>query len=198
MIRTLLKPLRRYLPNRWKKKAVRFKDNLIQSVRYYLLDINLFKKKRVDVKNIIFLCKGNICRSVFAEHRARQLAGEQKLIFKSYGLDVDQGSQSPREAVIAAERFGCDLRDHRALRITQEALDAADIVFSMAYPQHLRLKKQCKNKEKVVLLRPFAPFPRSLFCNIDDPYGGTEREFYQVFKCIDHALTALLKEIGRQ
>jgi protein-tyrosine phosphatase len=84
-------------------------------------------------RSVLFFCKGNICRSPFAEHVARklfhELAGDakQSIAFQSAGLHVTTPKVQPETAIVVAHRFGVSLEEHRSQPISQELVAASDI-----------------------------------------------------------------------
>jgi len=57
--------------------------------------------------SILFVCKGNICRSPFAEAIARSLyrnGADPAFRFASAGIDVERSLSPPQEAILAAKR----------------------------------------------------------------------------------------------
>lgn len=70
-----------------------------------------------QVTSILYVCKGNLCRSPFAEYLSRKIIqkkGIRSLKVESAGLQVNRSRPSPKEALIAAESFGIDMRAHKS------------------------------------------------------------------------------------
>lgn len=83
---------------------------------------------------IVFVCYGNICRSPFAEHLARNLAksaGLATFFFASAGVGATSGTPCPKHAVQAARRFEVDLATHRAQRIQSMDPGESDLLIAM-------------------------------------------------------------------
>lgn len=185
--------LKKYIPNKYKKNLKQLLRNCIQSLGYYLLERNVFKKNCKDSTNIVFICKGNVCRSAFAECRLKLLMMKSSVKVDSCGLDVKQGTFPPLESVKVAAEFSCDLANRRAKSLEQCDLDKADLILPMEYYQYQRLLKLYPHKKRAIcLLRSFAPFPYCLFCNIADPYGWGIDEFRKSFRLIDKILQNFL------
>jgi protein-tyrosine phosphatase len=81
----------------------------------------------------VFVCKGNICRSAFAEAVARR-AGLHAV---SYGVATRGGDPAEPRAVSFAREYGIDLSPHITQRIDQYVPLAGDLVSAME-PDHLR------------------------------------------------------------
>jgi protein-tyrosine phosphatase len=73
--------------------------------------------------SVLFVCRGNICRSPFAERVARKLFHElardreQPIAFQSAGLHVTVPKAPPETAIVVAHRFGVSLEsiDHNLI-----------------------------------------------------------------------------------
>lgn len=150
------------------------------------------------IKHIIFVCKGNICRSAFAEHYSKIFAHDLDLTVNSCGLDVSRKVCSPLEAVKAAEEFHVDLRENYAKGISACDVSDADLLVAMDFGLYRRLIKRFpEKKNNIVLLRSFAPWPEFLLCDIADPYGGDVQEFKYCFRTMKRALDVLHDRLRR-
>ena len=179
--KTLPRPLKRLLRRVW--------QNSWESVRYQLLVKNLPAGR---ISHVIFVCKGNICRSAFAEYYLRRQLPNGILRVESCGIDVDQGIFSPPEAVNIAKDYQLDLQSHRSKGLASLDVNNADLIIPMEYGQYLRLKTLYPAQTgKIYLLRHFAPWPERFFCNINDPYGAGLNEFRRCFRRIKRALDGL-------
>ena len=162
-------------------------------MRYYLVDGALFTPEK-QWHHVIFVCKGNVCRSAFAEYRLKKMLGSEKAIIESCGLDVDQGKYPPVETIRNAEKFACDMSTHVSKGIDKCDFLNADLILPMEYGQHQRLIALFpEKKNQIKLLRSYAPWPQQLFCNIDDPYGWGDRIFIHSFALIEQSLKKLAK-----
>lgn len=181
--------LKKLLPRSFKRAAQRLLRSLCDSVAYRL--VRQLSGDR-EFRRIVFVCRGNVCRSPFAEHYLRTLGVGANVWIDSCGLEVDQKGGSPPEAIRIAEEFGLDLSAHRSKGMNECDLQGADLIVAMEYCQYLRLRSMFPEKKgKVRLLRDFAPWPESLICNIYDPYGLGIDEFENCFKKMQRAITEL-------
>jgi len=155
-----------------------------------------------DVRSILFVCHGNICRSPFAEHVARSYltqaglgAGAVKV--QSAGFRASSDGRCPPEAVAAARLHAVDLRDHQPLALTTELLSGFDIVMGME-PAHLaelrRLWPGCNDRIFLLPLFELPPSTADAFerCHFVDPFGKASAEFERCYQRIDAAARALV------
>ena len=132
------------------------------------------------VKRIVFVCQGNICRSAYAEARARS----QGLRTASFGLGAREGDEANRTALARAAARGVDLRPHRA-SVMPETLPG-DLLVAMEPAQAARLTKL--TQAPVTLLGLWADPPRP---HLEDPYGLSDAYFDTCFGVIDSAVARL-------
>ena len=146
------------------------------------------------VRSVLFVCAGNINRSVFAELLTRRrLAPGAVLAVASAGLMAREGRACCPTAVECARSFGVDLYPHRSRSVSQAMLAGADLVFIMEAAQlgeiH-SLDRTCL--ARTALLGSWDPGVR--VDDIPDPHGA-ERAVYQkvyarISRCVDEWLAA--------
>ncbi len=191
---TLWEKVKGCIPREVKRRVRLFVMNCMDSVRYLIGSGPAAKAS--GARHVVFVCKGNICRSAYAEHVLRQRLGSDAMVVESCGLDVDQGGAPPPEAVAAAGRRGVDISAHVPKKIAACHVDAADVIFAMEYGQWKRLRRMYPHKRAgILLLRSQAPFPCSLLVNIDDPFGWGPEHFDSCFRLIDASLDAFLRAV---
>ncbi len=142
----------------------------------------------------VFVCKGNICRSAFAEAAARGLVpAAAGWSFASAGLEATEGNPPPEAAVRVAREFGIDLSTHRARRVGDIAPGAVDVVFVMepAQAAHPRLAPFRRSGVPIVLLGWAAGRPV-----VEDPYGRSDDAFRACFSLLAAALDRVLAARG--
>lgn len=187
--------LKNKLPSTLKRKLKFFARTFGQSWVYFFIR-NCVDIRRVN--HIVFVCKGNICRSSFAEFYLKSIQLDGKWNIESCGLDVDLGIDSPSDAVSVAKEFGVDLSANISKGLSASNIENADLVVAMEYDHfNSLLAKFPHKKEHITLLRDFAPWPESLACNISDPYGCGLDEFRACFGTMKRALDKLAGQMAR-
>ena len=157
-------------------------------------------------RSVLFICKGNICRSPFAEQLASKLQGEgviPGIKFASAGLHVRKPVPSPENAIQVARRFGVDLENHRSQAISPELVESYDMIIAMEAWQYAELQSSFRQHQEKIFLLPlidtnmqgkeqgYAAF------NIQDPYGGPADAFEKCFERISHCIQRGFNLIGR-
>lgn len=137
------------------------------------------------IKRLVFVCRGNVCRSPYAEAAAKSLG----LSATSCGIDVVRSAPAEANAVRAAFLRGKDISRHMSQSIFDVSLDSSDCLVVMD-PSHLRTARNVAGYVgcQVTLIGLWGIFvvPR-----IDDPYGKPLHAFSRCFDKIDDALEGL-------
>jgi len=149
----------------------------------YLLGI-YGKYRQIDwsaVERVVFVCKGNICRSAFAEVVARSVGIEAV----SCGLSTIVDAPANKDAVRAARELGFDLEDHKTTPIMYLVLKKTDLLVAMEPWHAVFLDKHLYRQQHRTLLglwlRPASP------C-IPDPYGLSPVYFRTCFTYIEKSV----------
>ena len=143
-----------------------------------------------SVERLVFVCKGNICRSAYAEALARSLGVDAV----SCGLNTKTGLPANDGAIRAARLRGVDLSKHRTTRI--EALDIrkSDLLIAMEPWQAKQLSMSyCKERDCTLLGlwgQPVKP-------HIQDPYGMSNAYFDYCFNYIEKSFHEILTKISQ-
>jgi protein-tyrosine phosphatase len=182
--------LSKSIGERYGRKAGFLRHHL-HMTRYRLGLLSGFEK--VDwraVKRLVLVCKGNICRSAYAEKKAQAL-GMNAI---SFGLEVDGSPPANDVAVRVARLGGIDLSGHRARSAAGVQVRPEDLLLAME-PCHLKL----------IALRGFAAEAQlsllGLWCrqprpHIEDPCGLRPEYFATCFGFIDDALDRISLRIS--
>ncbi len=138
----------------------------------------------VSVKSVLFLCKGNICRSPLADvyftHKVRTAGAA--IVVRSAGIETTPGKPAHQLAKEVALSHGISLDAHRTTPLYQDLVQQADLVMVMEVAQKDRvIKLYPEARTKVFVLGQFC---RQGSWDIDDPYSGTVEDFTVCFERI--------------
>lgn len=157
---------------------------------------------RQHPRSIVFVCKGNICRSPFAQHLAEKMfhARGHDVTVDSAGIVVPTPLPSPREACTAAAAFGLDLSAHRSKPFVAENYTKFDIIAVMEVAQRNRIAKDYPRFEHRLFLLPLFEYPTARTrgyerYNLADPYGQSLEGFHRCFWRIERCLTGMARII---
>ena len=156
-----------------------------------------------EVRSILFVCKGNICRSPFAAIRAQALADatSRGIRCSSAGLRPSPDGRCPSIAVTAARRFGVSLSRHTPVAIDNEMMKEHDLIVVMEADQVAAVRRNWPRHQKpIVLLALFDPGPDGPLdsierVNIPDPFGRDAAEFDRCYRRLDASVRELVSSI---
>jgi protein-tyrosine phosphatase len=158
-------------------------------------------------KSIEFICKGNICRSPFAQYIVEKTAGSRindEIKIDSAGLEAKERDRSPGNAILAASDYGINLENHKPKSIDRKMFEGSAMVIVMETCQFQALKKRFpESMDKIFLLPLFennknAEMRGFYRYNIQDPYGKSLNEFHVCFRRIERCLEGLFDEIEKR
>lgn len=143
----------------------------------HLKNIDWFK-----VSRLVFVCNGNICRSPYAEAKAKLL--ELKAI--SVGLNADNNSSCDPRAIKIADLHGVDLKFHRSRHVDTLSTGLGDLLTGMEAWHAKELESLANGSgAQVTLLGLWAHKPHP---HIEDPYGLPDDYFNTCFSVMDSAI----------
>ena len=154
-----------------------------------------------SVQSVLFVCKGNICRSPLAQVYFKSLVEKEgwKVTVCSAGLETTPGKPAHANAKAVALQHRLSLDSHTTSHVHKELIEQSDLIIVMEIAQKTRIHRLYpKSKGKVVLLGRFDSVGP---LEIADPYSGTSEDFHscfqQVRRCCD-VLAARLRVNGSE
>lgn len=142
-----------------------------------------------EARRVLFVCKGNVCRSPFAHRRAAALLPPDVRV-ASCGYYPEPDRPCPPVAIEVADELGVDLRSHRSRVLSPELLEEADAVFVFDEDNYLTLRARHPGaRRKLHFLGALGPARLPV---IRDPSGGDHPDFRTAYRAIDRCLTAAL------
>src|ERR1700759_806877 len=147
------------------------------------------------LKNILFVCTGNVCRSPMAEGLFRHMgANRPDIRVRSAGVSTFPGQPPSPHAIEVLADLRIDISKLRSLPLSDELVRAASCIIAMTR-SHMESIHYLfpEAAEKTFLLREFEDYAPSL--DVSDPIG-LGREAYEVTRdIIRRALPGILKFI---
>jgi glycine hydroxymethyltransferase len=146
------------------------------------------------VKNVLFVCTGNICRSPIAEGLFRRLIGNRKDIeVASAGVHAVRGQPPSLYAVEVCAEEGTDISDLRSEPLTPTLVSRATHIFGMT-GAHLETIQTLfpHTAEKTFLLREFEESGTTVWRDVPDPIGLGREVYEDCARIIKNALPSVL------
>jgi protein-tyrosine phosphatase len=149
-----------------------------------------------SVQSVLFVCKGNICRSPLAEVYFRSLVEKEgrQVTVRSAGLETTPGKPAHAKAKAVALEYRLSLDEHATTQVHEELLDQSDLIIVMEIVQKDRVQRLYpRSKGKVVLL---GRFDSAGSLEIADPYSGTSEDFQSCFQQMSRCCDVLATSLG--
>ncbi len=143
-----------------------------------------------QVKRLVFICQGNICRSPFAHYMA--LRNHAELPVVSFGLATTTGVSANPMAMDVGGDFGLDMTHHQATDISGFAIERGDLLIVMENRHINLLQPHIAGLEVQVCLLGLWCRPR--FALLYDPFSHSRDYFSSCFSRIDRAVGNLLAD----
>ena len=146
------------------------------------------------MKNVLFVCTGNICRSPIAEGFFRRLIGNRKDIeVASAGVHAVRGQPPSLYAVEVCAEEGTDISRLRSEPLTPALVDQATHIFAMT-GAHLETIQTLfpQTAEKTFLLREFEEPGTTVWRDVPDPIGLGREVYEDCARIIKNTLPSVL------
>lgn len=126
-----------------------------------------------NARSVLVMCKGNICRSPFAEKALKRIKPELQI--RSAGFYPIAGRRTPEAGVEAAQRFGIDLCCHRSQIVTADLVSSSDLI--LIFDDEHRAWLEGYFPESLDKVHYLGALETSGPLEIADPYGGDVERF---------------------
>ena len=152
------------------------------------------------MKNILFVCTGNSCRSVMAEGLFKKMVAQRANEFtvSSAGISAMDGFGPSPETIEVMEAEGVDVAAHRSQRLRSEMVRLADKIFVMEKMHKdwiLRFAPEAKSK--IFLLTEFhaSDYSEAGDADIPDPIRMSDSFYRNVLAVIRDCVTKIVESI---
>ena len=149
------------------------------------------------MKNILFVCTANICRSPMAQAIFDVLAEDVGLPFRaeSAGTAALEGTPIAPNAVVALEEVGIYPTPHSARRVREAMVEEAELVLAMT-PQHAATLRRLGSNPAggIHVLPEYAMSVRGE--GIPDPYGLTMAAYRSTLRQLYEHVGRVVTRLG--
>ncbi|QMU61427.1 MAG: hypothetical protein GKR92_06855 [Gammaproteobacteria bacterium] len=140
---------------------------------------------------VLFVCKGNICRSPFAKEYAEKISSNE-VQWYSAGYFPVSGRSSPDSALAASQKFGISLNDHRSQEADKIDLNKYSLIIVFDKHNYQSILGSNGNiKGKLIFLGQLS---NTQDIEIPDPYGESIEYFESIYESIKNILDEVLLE----
>jgi len=150
-----------------------------------------------NMKKVLMVCLGNICRSPLAEGILRAKANQYNLDIEIDSAGTSNyhiGEHPDIRTILNAKTHGIDLSKLKARQFTVDDYDKFNHIFVMDSSNYSDVKSLARNQEdidKVELILNKVHFNSNM--SVPDPYFGGEQGFENVFILLDKACDEIVK-----
>ena len=146
-----------------------------------------------NASSVLFVCKGNICRSPFAEYYARTVL--QNVRVSSAGLLPASGRLSPKVAIDAAAARNIDMSQHQSRVLTHEGLRSYSVIFVFDVDLFRAVRRLAREQHMAGKVFYLGALDMHHSLELKDPYGKGFRDFEAIYdriaNLIDYAAAAV-------
>ena len=151
------------------------------------------------MKDVVFICTGNVFRSTMAEGLYRHLTkSDDNIRVGSAGISAFDGQEASQYSVDVMNQENLDISDHASRMLTSEIVEQASHIFGMTRTHRDAVQMMFPEaREKVFVLREFLVGADADFdLDVSDPIGGSLDEYIRTRNLIKEALESVSKFVN--
>ncbi len=154
----------------------------------------------MSVKNIMFICTGNTCRSAMAEGLLKKMlsdAGIQGINVHSAGLHASTGEYSTDEAIkVMKEDYDVNILQHQSKNVKNTNIQDMDLILCATNAHKTTLEYMYPEIDhKIFTIKEYAYGPDVQDRDIEDPWGYPIPVYRECAKEIYNALEKIIEKI---
>lgn len=144
-----------------------------------------------QVRRVVFVCRGNICRSAFAHHEALKYG----MNVASLGLATSSGRACPTATIAGAARAGVDLSAHRARSWPDFDVRSGDLFLATEVRQAHELRRLLGTRDDVQVCL-LGMWCTPAMPHLHDPYTLSDAYLDRCFERVSQAIRKLSAELS--
>jgi protein-tyrosine-phosphatase len=137
------------------------------------------------LERVLFVCTGNTCRSVLAEHLGRRFCGD-RFEFESAGIAPQRAADADNAIYTLRETFGIDASAHQPRNVRDVDLTVFELIIALDRDVLAILRKLGVDDEAIRLWA------------VRDPWGGDLTEYQRAALDVRRQLASLRPQGGNE
>ena len=149
------------------------------------------------MKNIVFVCSGNTCRSPLAQGiagAALNAGSSQEWTVSSAGTGTADGMPASEHSIEIARRQGIDISGHRSRMLNEAIVEEADLIVAMG-AKH-RATVGMIDGDALDYTYVLTEFCEDLDGDVPDPIGGDADLYERTYQMIERCVTAMAEKLA--
>lgn len=147
------------------------------------------------MKNILFVCTGNTCRSPMAAALLRHMKATGDISVKSAGVYAMDGSEATKYAIEVLQEKGIE-PNHSSALLTKDHIDWASYILTMTSShKQLIADRFPESGKKTWSLGEFASENGRAAADVMDPYGGSIETYRRTRDELEQLIDRVLKKL---
>ena len=146
---------------------------------------------------VLFVCTGNTCRSVFAEHLGRRFAADV-LSCESAGTTPQGAADAENALHTLRETFGIDALAHQPRNVRDVDLAKFDLIIAFRDPASGGGRATASDDPAAILRSIGAPESKLEVWKVGDPWGGDLADYERAALDIRKNLAALKRRMSHE
>jgi protein-tyrosine phosphatase len=151
------------------------------------------------LKNVLFVCTGNTCRSPMAEALFRDLVKERAdYQVSSAGVAAAPGMPASKHTAALLKERGLDLARFQSRMLDRQTLEQATHVFAMSSHHMAAIADEFPEQtDKIYLVSEFAAEDELRGKDVSDPFGQGRHAYEETLQALEKMLPSLLAYIDQ-
>lgn len=149
------------------------------------------------MKNVLFICTGNTCRSPMAEAIFNKIVGERNLSLhaRSAGVATVDGLSANKNAIDTMASLGIDISAHKTRFLPNIELNKYDLFVTMNYDQATLVESLGVPLSMIYVLQKPSTDKYDFEMGIADPYGKDLQAYKKCAEDLESAIEELIKTL---